>query len=131
MRTITRILVILLGLQTLVNCGPKPDPKSLEHLHPSSYYEMLKHKKIQTPNGEPLIVHIVPHTHDDVGWLKTVEEYFNGAKYSTQKAGVELIITSVIEELIKDPAKRFSLVEMKFFSMWWKYQTDEHKDQVR
>lgn len=33
--------------------------------------------------GTPLTVHMVPHTHDDVGWLKTPDEYFSGAKYTT------------------------------------------------
>ena len=31
-------------------------------------------------SGEILNVHIVPHTHDDVGWLKTVDEYYYGGK---------------------------------------------------
>jgi len=36
----------------------------------------------------------VPHTHDDVGWLKTVDEYFLGANNSIQDAGVQYILDS-------------------------------------
>ena len=44
---------------------------------------------------------------------------------------MSIIIDEVIKELVKDPAKRFSYVEMKFFSMWWSNQTEELKNQVR
>jgi len=28
---------------------------------------------------EQLYVHLIAHTHDDVGWLKTVDEYYSGS----------------------------------------------------
>jgi len=37
----------------------------------------------------------------------------------------------MVEELINDPKKRFTYVEMKFFSMWWARQNDDTKAAVR
>ena len=82
-------------------------------------------------NTTTLNIHIVPHTHDDVGWLKTVEQYFYGENMTIQHACVNDILDSVVQSLLEHPARTFTYVEQKFFSMWWKIQDDAVKDQVR
>lgn len=77
-----------------------------------------------------LNVHIVPHSHDDVGWLKTVEQYYYGANNSIQIAGVQYIYDSVLDELWNDPAKKFVSVEMEFFSHWWKELDGKTREKV-
>ena len=84
--------------------------------------------KMRSSDSEKLTVHMLHHTHDDVGWLKTVDEYYTGVNNDIQRGEVQLILDTTIPDLIKDPAKRFSYVEMKFFSMWWKSQTEELKE---
>ena len=81
--------------------------------------------------GEHLHVHLIPHSHDDVGWLKTVDQYFSGSDEDIQVANVENIIDTVVVELMADEKKRYTQVEMKFFSMWWERQTEQKKDDVR
>ncbi|XP_072104661.1 lysosomal alpha-mannosidase [Mobula birostris] len=78
-----------------------------------------------------LNVHLVPHTHDDVGWLKTVDQYYYGAKTGLQRAGVQYILDSVIPQLQADPSKRFIYVEIAFFYRWWKEQSEATKDVVK
>jgi len=42
-----------------------------------------------------------------------------------------MTLDTAIPELLKDPRRRYTQVEMKFFSMWWKDQTNEMKATVR
>lgn len=70
-------------------------------------------------------IHLVPHSHDDVGWLQTLEGYF----YKTQTessypglskdGGVTFIITSVVDALLDNVNRRFVWSEIKYLSMWW------------
>ncbi|XP_075249243.1 lysosomal alpha-mannosidase-like [Convolutriloba macropyga] len=76
-------------------------------------------------------VHLVPHTHDDVGWLKNPEEYSYGQRDDIQRADVNVILNSVVDELLKDSSRRFIYVEMYFFSNWYKLQTAARKEQVK
>jgi lysosomal alpha-mannosidase len=75
-------------------------------------------------------VHIVPHTHDDVGWLKTVDEYYFNTKYDDTMS-VKNILDSVIKELDKDPNRRFVYVEIAFFWRWWNEQSNCVKETTR
>ncbi|XP_078577239.1 lysosomal alpha-mannosidase-like isoform X1 [Branchiostoma floridae x Branchiostoma japonicum] len=76
-------------------------------------------------------VHLVPHTHDDVGWLKTVDQYYYGANNSIQTAGVQYILDSVIPQLEMKPSRTFIYVEMAFFYRWWQEQDGDMRDRVR
>ncbi|CAI9276447.1 unnamed protein product [Lactuca saligna] len=78
-----------------------------------------------------LNVHLVPHSHDDVGWLKTVDQYFIGSNNSIQGACVENVLDSVVMSLLRDPNRKFIFAEMAFFRRWWLLQSKKIKTQVK
>ncbi len=57
-------------------------------------HEFLKSSTPQ--NDGKLYIHLLPHTHDDVGWLKTVDMYFSGTNETIQRAEVSNILDNTI-----------------------------------
>ena len=51
-------------------------------------------------------VHLGPHTHDDTGWLVTVDQYFFSEVY--------YVVDTVVDNLVKDPKRHFIYVETGF-----------------
>ena len=76
-------------------------------------------------------IHIIAHTHDDVGWKKTVDEYYYGSNQTIANGAVQYVLDSVITALVADPKKKFSYVEMAFFYRWWREQDEDRQEQVR
>jgi alpha-mannosidase len=68
-------------------------------------------------------VHLVPHTHDDTGWLVTVDQYFFNEVY--------YVVDTVVDNLVKDPKRHFIYVETGFFARWWDEQPDDRRNLTR
>ncbi|XP_006485097.1 probable alpha-mannosidase At5g13980 isoform X2 [Citrus sinensis] len=76
-------------------------------------------------------VHLVPHSHDDVGWLKTVDQYYVGSNNSIQVACVQNVLDSLIPALVADKNRKFIYVEQAFFQRWWRDQSEEVQNVVK
>lgn len=74
---------------------------------------------------------MVPHSHDDVGWLKTVDQYFYGANRSIYPSGVQYVIDTVTAELALHPEYRFTIVEMAFLYRWWNQASDKERQRMK
>ena len=80
------------------------------------------------PDGSRLQVHIVPHSHDDAGWLKTVDQYYWGLRQDIQPAGIQYTLDTIVASLAANPNRRFTFAEIAFFSRWWRQQDDETQE---
>ena len=72
---------------------------------------------------QPLTVHLVPHSHDDVGWLMTPDEYY--------ERRVKHIYNHVLDCMLADTRRRFIIVEQAFFSRWFGALDHTRQRQVR
>ncbi|XP_024023141.1 probable alpha-mannosidase At5g13980 isoform X2 [Morus notabilis] len=76
-------------------------------------------------------VHLVAHTHDDVGWLKTIDQYYVGSNNSIQAASVQNVLDSIVPALLADKNRKFIYVEQAFFQRWWDEQSEAVQSTVK
>lgn len=71
----------------------------------------------------PLQVYVVPHSHNDPGWLKTFEDYF---KDQTQH-----ILNNMVIKLQEYKKMKFVWSEISYFSKWWNGIDSQKRDAVK
>jgi lysosomal alpha-mannosidase len=63
---------------------------------------------------------MVAHSHQDAGWMKTADEYYIGQNNGIIHCAVRTIYDGVLDELQKDPKRKFTFADIKFMTMWYK-----------
>ena len=76
-------------------------------------------KPVSPKAVEPITVYVIPHSHNDPGWLQTFEDYYTGS--------TSAILDTVVAGLVQYPDWKFIWSEMSFLNRWWEDQAEDRR----
>ena len=80
-------------------------------------FDWREHEVLGSKQGDrddkrqALTVFILPHSHDDPGWVRTADQYFDFI--------VGPMYTTVVAALVANEKRKFQAVEMVYFKQWY------------
>jgi alpha-mannosidase II len=101
------------------------DGTELTDVHHSTWTQgfPLKYEESQWSQNNKLQVIIVPHSHNDPGWLMTYEQYF--------ESSTKDILDTITNSLSEKPTRKFIWAEMSYLYLWWNQASEEMKTKMR
>jgi alpha-mannosidase len=76
-----------------------------------------------------LNIHIIPHTHTDVGWLFTADQYFYGN--NDMNKCVKCILDNIIPLLENEPFRTYTFSEIAYFEKWYRLQNERVRLKIK
>jgi Glycosyl hydrolases family 38 N-terminal domain len=67
--------------------------------------------------------HLIPHSHDDLGWLDSALNYYNTM--------VKHIIQNIVTSLAGDKNLKHTYTEQGYLKMWWDRATPANRQKLR
>lgn len=83
----------------------------------------ITYEPSQWKNDKKLNIIVLPHSHNDPGWIMTFEEYFA----QRTKNILDTIVNSLSEKL----TRKFVWAETSYLSLWWNQASSEMKSKLK
>lgn len=88
-----------------------------------------QNNQLKTNIGEQILnIHVIPHSHDDAGWLRTFSEYYDGSK---GMGCVRCVLDTMLISLTENQNRTFTYAEISFFEQWYNGLNEAEKIKIK